>query len=198
MLVKSEAHEPSPHVRKIAHTFRLLGWIDFSTQLGLAFVACSALLFAYSGFNSAAGTGIGIGMFWALCGLLVLSPTIVFAFRYTRIAKGLLREPDAHLHPKKADTVLLLRLGTIIGLVGMLLVLIGAGTSVGVLVAKTVSQPPGMAITDPNKLVRALDVYVVLANLALMAAHFVGTVTSLWLLERIHSASPRHPSPRPS
>jgi hypothetical protein len=82
--------------------------------------------------------------------------------------------------------VKLLRLGVIIGFVGMLIALIGAGTSIGVLVAKTVSQPPGMAITDPNRIVRALDVFVVLANLNLIAAHLVGTVTSLWLLDRIH------------
>jgi hypothetical protein len=53
-------------------------------------------------------------------------------------------------------------------------------------VAKTISQPPGVAILDPNKIVRAIDVFVVLANIALIAAHLVGTVIAFWLLDRIH------------
>jgi hypothetical protein len=192
MLAKSDPHEPHPppeKIQKIARAFRLMGLVGFWGQIALAFVAILVLLFAASGrgFSPDAGTtGIGIGIFWAICGILALCPAIVFAFRYIRIAKALLREPDIHWHPRKADTVKLLRLGVIIGFVGMLIALIGAGTSIGVLVAKTVSQPPGMAITDPNRIVRALDVFVVLANLNLIAAHLVGTVTSLWLLDRIH------------
>ncbi|MGC8713440.1 MAG: DUF3611 family protein, partial [Leptodesmis sp.] len=57
---------------------------------------------------------------------------------------------------------------------------------VTVLLAKTVSQPPGVAIVDPNKIVRALDVFVVLANLTLIAAHLAGTVIAFWLLDRVH------------
>ena len=52
------------------------------------------------------------------------------------------------------------------------------------LIAKTVSQPPGMAITNPNRIVRALDVFVVLANINLITAHFVGAAISMWLLEK--------------
>jgi Protein of unknown function (DUF3611) len=33
--------------------------------------------------------------------------------------------------------------------------------------------------------VRALDVFVVLANLNLIAAHLVGTAISFWLIERL-------------
>jgi Protein of unknown function (DUF3611) len=68
----------------------------------------------------------------------------------------------------------------------MVVALLGAGASVSVLVAKTVSQPPGVAIVDPNKIVRALDVFVVLANLNLIAAHLIGTAISFWPIDRIH------------
>ena len=189
MLVKIDPSEPPPRIKKIANAFYTLGWIGFVGQLGLAFVAVLALLFAASGrnVNPDREAGIGVGIFWSLLSLLVLCPAIVFAFRYTRIAKALFRDPDAHWHPRKADTLQLLRLAVYIGFIGMLLAIVGAGTViVGVMVAKTVSQPPGIAITDPNKIVRALDVFVGLANIALIAAHFVGTVTSLWLLDRIH------------
>ncbi len=188
MLVKSKHPDPPPAIRKIAMTFRLCGWVGFWCQLAMVSISGLALLFADSGsyFSSDTYPGTGVGIFWAICGVLLLVIGIVFDFRYVRIAKGLLHEPGAVLHPKRAETIRFIRLGAFIGFSGMLLALVGSGTSVGVLVAKTVSQPPGVAIVDPNKIVRAMDVFVVLANLNLIAAHLVGTVASFLLLDRIH------------
>lgn len=117
---------------------------------------------------------------------MALCATIYLAFHYIRISRGLLHRPEALLHPRKSETVELLRFGVIIGFVGILLGLFGAGSSIGVLIAKTVSQPPGMAITNPNRIVRALDVFIVLANINLITAHFVGAAISIWLLEKLH------------
>ncbi|MBV9385404.1 MAG: DUF3611 family protein [Chroococcidiopsidaceae cyanobacterium CP_BM_ER_R8_30] len=177
----------TPTVRDIAIKLRLTGWISFWIQLGLGVVAVLCLLFAKSGrsFSTKTDPGIGAGMFWAGIGVLVLCFSIYLAFRYTRIAKGLLN-PNPELHPKKADTTRLVRIAIITSLVGMLLALFGAGSTAGVLVAKSVSQPPGVAITDPNKIIRALDVFVEVANIDIIAAHLVGTVTSLWLVDQIH------------
>ncbi|MDJ0534333.1 MAG: DUF3611 family protein [Xenococcaceae cyanobacterium MO_207.B15] len=190
MLARSKYPLPPPKIQKIAHTFSWYGWLSLWIQLGLAFASIVILLFAASGRKfspDASTTGIGIGIFWSVCSFLVLWVTIFFAFRYTRIAKGLLREPDTHLHPRKSDTVQLLRFAVIVGFVGILLGLVGAGSSLGVLIAKTISQPPGMAITHPDRIVRALDVFVVVANFNLITAHFVGAATSMWLLEKLHS-----------
>ncbi len=188
MLAKSKHTLPPPKIQKIARTFRWYGWLSFWTQLGLAFSSIVILMVAASGkkFSPDTSTGLGIGVFWSVCSFLVLSMTIFFAFRYTRIAKGLFREPDAHLHPRKADTIELLRFAVILGFVGILLGLFGAASSLGVLIAKTISQPPGIAITNPNRIVRALDVFVVLANFNLITAHFVGAASSMWLLEKLH------------
>ncbi|WP_019501537.1 DUF3611 family protein [Pseudanabaena sp. PCC 6802] len=188
MLVKSRHPEPPPAIRKIANAFRILGWVAFWVQLVMAFVAGIALIFTATGrsFSPDTSAGTGIGIFWAVCGILLLVAGIVFDFQYVRISKGLRHEPGAVLHPKRLETIQFLRLGAFIGFSGMLLSLIGSGISVGVLVAKTVSQPPGVAIIDPNKIVRALDVFVVLANINLTAAHLVGTVASFWLLDRVH------------
>ncbi|WP_083889659.1 DUF3611 family protein [Nostoc sp. PCC 7107] len=46
-----------------------------------------------------------------------------------------------------------------------LLTLLGAGSTLGTLVAKSISQALGVAITNPNKIIRALDVFVVVANI---------------------------------
>jgi len=52
-------------------------------------------------------------------------------------------------------------------------------------VAKTISQPPGTTLTDASEAVRALDVLIMVANLNGVAAHFIGTVTSIWLKYQI-------------
>lgn len=188
MQIKSDtSHSTAPNLEGIANTFRLTGWISFWLQLALIVVAGLTLLFAISGRNVSEVTyqGLGIGIFWAVCAVLALCFGAYLAFRYTRIGKRL-TNPNSVVRPSKSDTIQLVRLGIMVGFVGMLLSILGAGATVGVLVAKAISQPPGVAITDPYKIIRALDVFVMVANLNGMTAHFVGAATSLWLLERAH------------
>jgi hypothetical protein len=77
-------------------------------------------------------------------------------------------------------------MAVIVSLVGIFLSLLGAGATVGVLVAKSISQPPGVAITDPERIIRALDVFVAVANINGIAGNFVGVVTSLGLFDWAH------------
>lgn len=186
MQVESETHQINPSLQGIANTIYLTGWIIFWLQLGLVVVSSLALLFAASGrgFADQPNPGLGVGIFWAVCGILLLLFSVYWNFRYTRIGKQL-ANPNPALHPSKADTLSKIRLGIIVGLVGMLLSILGAGASIGVLVAKSISQPPGVAITDPYKIIRALDVFVVLANFNGITSHFIGIVASLWLVERV-------------
>ncbi|YAF96643.1 MAG: DUF3611 family protein [Nodularia sp. CChRGM 3473] len=178
---------PSHPLQRIAHNIRLTGWITLWVQLALALVSGLSLLFAATGreFADRSNPGLGIGIFWAISGILVLLFGVFWDFRYTRIGRRL-ANPNPTLHPSKADTTRAIRLGIMVGLVGLLVTILGAGVSVSVLVAKAVSQPPGVAITDPNKIIRALDVFIVVANINGIAAHFVGVVASMWLLERVH------------
>jgi hypothetical protein len=187
MQTKSPPQSISPEIKNVANLLRVTGRFSFWIQLGLAVVCTLTVFFAMTGrnFSEETNQAIGIGIFWAVCSILVLGFNIYLAFRCTRIAKGLLTlSPERR--PKKADTLRLLRLGVIVSLVGILLSLLGAGATIGVLVAKIVSQPPGVAITDPNRIIRGLDVFVTVANVNAIAAHFVGTVSSLWLLDQVH------------
>jgi hypothetical protein len=68
-----------------------------------------------------------------------------------------------------------------ISIVGALASFAGVGLSVALLIGKTVSQPPGIAITDPSKIVRALDIFLLLVNVDLLLAHFVGVGITAWL-----------------
>ncbi|MGE5659919.1 MAG: DUF3611 family protein [Actinomycetota bacterium] len=187
MQTQPESYQLTPLKQKIVTTLYSVGWLAFWVELAFAVASGLVLMFAVSGrnFTTEANPGIGIGMFWAVCAVLALGINIFFAYRYTRIAKGL-EKPNPDLHPKKADTVKMVRLAVIISLVGIFLSILGAGATVGVLVAKSISQPPGVAITDPNKIIRALDVFVVVANLNGITAHFIGAVTSLGLLNWLH------------
>lgn len=187
MQTESEVRTLAPTLQGIANTIRFTGWISFWVQLGLALVSGLALSFAATGrgFADQPNAGLGVGMFWAACGIVLLLFSVYWDFRYTRIGRKL-TNPHPSLHPSKADTISAIRLGIIVGLVGILLTILGAGSTVGVLVAKSISQPPGVAITDPDKIIRALDVFVVVANFNAITAHFVGIVASLWLLERVH------------
>ncbi|MCT7951648.1 DUF3611 family protein [Ancylothrix sp. C2] len=183
MQTQQETYSISPTKQRIISAFRALGWLAFWVELAFTLGSGLVLIFASSGrnFSTELNPGISIGIFWACCAVFALFANIFFAYRYTRIAKGLAK-PNIEDHPSKSDTLKMLRLAVIVSLVGILLGILGAGSTVGVLVAKSVSQPPGVAITDANRIIRALDVFVVVANLNGIAAHFVGVVTSLGLL----------------
>ncbi len=42
-------------------------------------------------------------------------------------------------------------------------------------------QPPGIAIVDPQKIIRALDIFILLVNFNLLFAHFIGFGVAAWL-----------------
>lgn len=192
-------HPPSP-ARSIGSQMRLVGWLSFWLQLAFAVGAGLVLLFAISGrrFNqafSAPGVaepatttaGIGIGIFWAVCGIAVLLFGTFVAFRYIGFGKRLRREP-IDTQPSKAETTQLLRLGVLTGLLGVLLTILGVGGTLAVLLAKAVSQPQGVALYDPNRIIRAMDVFVGMANANGLAGNFLGLLSSLWLSDRVGRA----------
>lgn len=187
MQTRSETSLLTPTKPRVIAIFRWGGWVAFWLELGLAVASGLALLFAISGRNvtTEANAGIGIGIFWAICGILLLLCSVFLAWRYTRIAKNLASK-NKEIHPSKADTVKLLRLSAIVSLIGIFLSLLGGGSTIGVLVAKSVSQPPGVAITDPNKIIRALDIFVAVANFNSITGHFVGAIAAIGLLDWLH------------
>jgi hypothetical protein len=134
--------------------------------------------------------GINISIFWAVCGIVALLFSVYLAFRITRFAGRLFNQNPA-LHPKKADVIQLLRIGVITSLVGMLLTILGGGSGVGVLLEKSIAQPQGVAIYDPNRIIRSLDIFAAMANMTGIAAHFIGTLTYLGLVNWIHASEPK-------
>jgi len=190
---------------KVGNILRLTGWIGFCVQIGFGAISLLMVVFAIAGQNFSQATtltrgitpgvavpvnqgvtpGLGVGIFWSVCGLLALLAGIYLAFRQTRLAVRL-RHEDTMKHPNKAQVMTVLRLGAIVGLVGMLLTILGGGASLAVLFSKSIAQPQGVAIYDPTRMIRSIDIMVAMANMSGIAAHFVGTVASLSVFEWLH------------
>ncbi|MGF1499332.1 MAG: DUF3611 family protein [Elainellaceae cyanobacterium] len=183
-----------PAIRRIAGGFRMYGWISFWAQAVLAVVSTLILAFSsvvisfqQSPANEAAGRdnpGAGVGLFFAVAGLVGLYAGAYWAFRYTRVSLKL-RSADGRARPKPAEVIQALRIGLIINLVGMLLTLLGGEALIGALVAKALSQPQGGGafFERITQAIQPLDIWVVQANTNIALAHFVGIVASLWLLQ---------------
>lgn len=184
-------HSASPILQRMANTFRLTGWIGFWVQLVLVTVSSLILLFAAvsGGPNdriNSTNPGTGPGLFFALCGILILCFSVYWCFRYTRIARQL-QSSDPTVRPSKGNAIQAIRIGLIVNLAGMLLTLLGSEAIIGGLLAKSLAQAQGVTtIYDPSRLIQSLDIFVVQATTNIIAAQFAGIATSLWLLQRVN------------
>ena len=171
---------------KLASNHRILGWLSFWIQLLLAIATGLLLSMAISGGTSSLdGASIGNSKIWAGNGFYLLCVGVIIAFYYTKAAVNIALKPDFYFDPKHKVVFWFLGLGMLVGLLGILVSFAGVATSILLLISKTISQPPGIAITNPTTIIRALDVFVLLVNFILLVAHFVGSAASFWLGHRV-------------
>lgn len=166
----------------LASNLRVFGWIDFWAQFVLGLIIALLLAFAYSGkMFSPSKTGFGDAIYWGLVGFVLLCPSIVLAVVYARASAKVVASPANFLHHERRIAFWFLWTGLTISQLGIFVSFVGVAMSIALLIVKTISQPPGIAITDPNNIIRALDVFVLIVNFMLLIAHFIGVVTALWL-----------------
>lgn len=181
-------------VQRVALALRNVGWVCFWAQSVLAVIAAFILLFAIpfafptvNPGTKSANPATGVGLFFAVCGLLVLAYSAYRAFSYTLLSKKL-RTINQAERPKKIETIKAIRFSLMSNTIGMLLTILGAEAIGGVLLGKSLSQP--QALFNPavnfNQFIQPLDIFVVLANTHAMLAHFLGLIAALWLLDRIN------------
>lgn len=184
----------SPYTAEVVTNFgnrlRVVGWTVFWVQLLLA-VACGLLLqLAQSGRSPRADQhwfGEPIG--WASVALALMGLSLLLGYGYVRLSKHIVRNPNYYLDPRHFWALWFLSLGVLVGLVGVLASFGGVGLSAWHLISKIVSQPPGIAITDPTNFIRVLDILTLIANIALLGGHVMGAGVTLWL--RIHASHAR-------
>jgi hypothetical protein len=172
---------------KFATTFRVAGRIGFWIQLALGAVAALSLGLAVLSRGTrleVSNPGIGLGIFFALCSLLILVFRIYWALRYGRLAKRL-KEDDPAVHPSKGIIFQVLRTGLLVSLVGLLAAFLASEVSILAVLANSLAQPQGVAVYNRENIVPTLDLFVVLANVNLTGAHLLGGVNSLALINWI-------------
>lgn len=176
---------PAPTKQRFAATFRVVRRISFGLQLALGAVSGLALLLAIFSRNVTAQTTtnpvMGFGVFLGIIGILMLCFRLYLSFRYRRLDK-LLQSPNRELHPRKEDIIQVLSTGLIVSLVGLLLAFLASEATIAVVAAKALALPQGVAVYTSKNFIRPLDIFVVLANINMIGAHFVGSVTALGLL----------------
>ena len=174
---------PSPTKREFARTFRLLSRISFWLHIFLGGAAGITLILVIlsRSFSDIANPFVGLGIFLAIASLLLVGFRVYWAYRYTRLAK-LLRSRDRSLHPSKTEVIDVLRVGTLVSFGGLLLSFLAAEVTTITVLAKALAQPQGVAVYNPENIVRAMDLFLVLATLNLIGAHFLGGMNSLGLL----------------
>lgn len=175
---------PAPTKQRFAATFRVVRRISFLVQLALGAVSGLALLLAIFSRSLTVQTmtnpAMGFGVFLGIIGILVLCFRLFLSFRYRRLDK-LLQSPNRELHPKKEDIIQVLTTGLIVSLIGLFLAFLASEVTIAVVAAKALALPPGVAAYTSINFIRPLDIFVVLANVNMIGAHFFGSVTALGL-----------------
>jgi hypothetical protein len=179
------------NVRKIATQLSMVGKLSFWLQLILAVVASVIFIFAIAiSGSSAANPATGGSLLFSLGGLAILYASTFWSFNYMKLARKL-KNPE--LRPKKADTLQTIQRGVLISVLGMGASVLGAEAIAGTLLGKSFSSVSVSAgFINPaalRNIIDPLDISIVLANTHTIAAHFIGIVSSLWLLSRISKPS---------
>jgi hypothetical protein len=175
---------PSGKTRRVSAAFKWAGTSGFWVQLFLGVISTVMLLLAIVNRTERSNQGTGFSLFCAFCGLICLIVGIYLSFRYTKLARKF--EESANLRPKKSDTISSIKIGLMVSMVGMLLTLMGAEAITGIVLSKILAFGQGELIARNDKeFVTPLDLFIVQANINIIAAHFAGIVSSLWLLDRI-------------
>lgn len=165
-----------------------VGWISFWTQLALSIVSAVILLFSVA-FTSQ--NGPGVSLYLTLFGVVASFLSTFWAYGITRLSLRLQRYaksgPQADLtRIKKKDVLQNLEQGCWINIAGMISTLLGLQATVGLLVAKTLTNATanpflsgGAGSYNP---VLALDVFQVQASTNTLLSHFVSMLCCLWLI----------------
>ena len=175
----------SARMRKVGTALRWAGFAGFWIQVFLAVVSAVTLGLAIANENERANPGVGFSLFCAVCGLICLIVGICISFRYGKMAIKF-NLPNT-VPPKKSTTIKIVQIAIIIALAGTLVTILGAQTIAGIVLSKTLSLDPGKIFNSQTntEFVNSLDVFIIQACINIIAGHFAGIVSSLWIYQRI-------------
>lgn len=176
-----------PTKKEFAGNLRLISRISYWIHLLLGTASgITLLLVSFSRSFAVKSNSIffGISIFLAIGALILVGFRVYWALRYTRMSRQL-QQPNPNLHPKREEVIRILRIGLIVSLTGLVLAFVASEITTVAVLAKAIAQPQGVAIYDPEKIVREMDLFLILADVNLIGAHILGSVDSLGLLNWI-------------
>ena len=173
-------------VKRASSSLKLGGNIGLWVQLVLGVVSTVTLLVGSVNLvgNENTTQATGVGVFFALGGIIALGVSIYLSYRYTQISRRL-TTADPSSRPSRSVILRLLRIGLMANLVGLLLTIVGAQAIVGIVLVKSLTQPQLVIGANPQEFVNSIDLLIIQANVNIVAAHFAGIVSSLWLTQRL-------------
>jgi ABC-type Fe3+ transport system permease subunit len=169
-----------PAIRRISANFRMAGWGSLWAQAIIGVI--STLLFVIDALESDTRfSNPGSGLFAAL-GLLTVFVSVFWNFRYVLLGRKL-RKSDPDSRPKPKDAARVVRIGTLIAMIGMLFTILGGSAVVGSLWLRSLRQlsTSGVVLQDNSAFINAADIAVVFSVVNTMVAHYIGLCVSLWL-----------------
>jgi uncharacterized membrane protein YidH (DUF202 family) len=177
-----------PSKGKFASTFRLLSRISYWIHLILGTISGVTLLLVIfsrdTGGTDNAGSSSGIGLFIAIFSLIALAFRVYWAWRYRQIAKKL-QQVNSNVQPSRKEIIKILRIGLLISSIGLFLAFIASEISLVAVVVGAISRPQGVAVYEREQVVKIADLFLILAQLNILGAHFFGSINSLGLLNWI-------------
>jgi hypothetical protein len=173
----------------LAKTFSLLGWMGFWLQIVLGSAPLLLMVFIFAFARSPAGPRAGLPLveYLTAASLLVLVFTIVWFYRYTRLAKRL---ADPATRPSVLAVTRTVWTGIVVGslgiLVSMLLLIIETGNLLFNFLKAPQGGVPVFQTTDAQAMgwVSTIDMASLMALSLFLFAELIVLVFSLWLLFR--------------
>ena len=173
----------------LSQSFSSLGWLGFWMQIAIGLVPLALTIYALAfGRNPAPGTRAGLPLieYLSIAGLFVLAFTVLWSFRYTRLA---IRLADPERRPTRAAVQKTVWTGvkaSTFGIVLSMLVMLFEVIQLLIyfLRAPQAGVPVVQTTAGPTSWVSAADIAGLLALLLTTYVEVIVLVFSLWLLFR--------------
>jgi len=183
----------------LAKAFTRLGWAGFWLQVVFGSLPILMMLyyFAFSHSVSTPRNGFPFIEYLTLADLLILAFTLVWSYRYTRLARQI---ADTQRRPPEAHVIRSVWIGLTAGAIGMLfsmiLILIEAANLLFYFLKSPQAGVPVIQTSGIEAVhwVSSVDMLSLMALILTLFAEVVVLIFSLWLLFRTTLRSPEYPT----
>lgn len=176
-----------PTKQKFAEVFRLFARLSYWIQLILGIISgiiLALVLFSRNLGDKTSNAAISTSIFFSVTSLIIIGIRVFWAWRYTRLAKKLQTEMPTS-QPSRMKIVNVLKVGLLVSLLGLLLAFIASEITTVSVVAEALAKPQSERVYQPERAIETADLFLVLANINILGAHFLGSLNSLGLINWI-------------